>query len=122
MKGSYPNSQKTLWEKEKLLVTSNFSFSHSVFKRLVSQGSQKVSLCGIGLILLTNGKNLHGSKLKAFTNDKINVNVTDLKFVLGKVKCIVRKSDNAGNRYLLLFSLCFHTASFLGSLKLGIVL
>ena len=23
---------KTLWEKEKLLVTSNFSFSHSVFK------------------------------------------------------------------------------------------
>ena len=25
---------KTLWEKEKLLVTSNFSFSHSVFKPL----------------------------------------------------------------------------------------
>ena len=36
-------------EKEKLLVTSNFSFSHSVFKRLVSQGRQKVSLCGNGL-------------------------------------------------------------------------
>ena len=33
-------------EKEKLLVTSNFSFSHSVFRRLVSQGRQKVSLCG----------------------------------------------------------------------------
>ena len=29
---------------------SNFSFSHSVFKRLVSQGHQKVSLCGTGLI------------------------------------------------------------------------
>ena len=29
--------------------TSNFSFSHSVFKRLVSQGRQKVSLCGNGL-------------------------------------------------------------------------
>ena len=40
---------KTLWEKKKLLVTSNFSFSHSVFKRLVSQGRQKVSLCGNGL-------------------------------------------------------------------------
>ena len=39
---------KTLWEKEKLLVTSNFSFSHSVFKRPVSQGHQKVSLCGNG--------------------------------------------------------------------------
>ena len=35
--------------KEKLLVTSNFSFSHSVFKRLVSQGRQKVSICGNGL-------------------------------------------------------------------------
>ena len=29
------NGLKTLCEKEKLLVTSNFSFSHSVFKRLV---------------------------------------------------------------------------------------
>ena len=28
--------------KGELLVTSNFSFSHSVFKRLVSQGRQKV--------------------------------------------------------------------------------
>ena len=45
---SYPKGQKTLWEMEKLLVTSNFSFSHSVFKMLVSQGRQKVSLCGNG--------------------------------------------------------------------------
>ena len=28
---------------------SNFTFSHSVFKKLVSQGRQKVSLCGNGL-------------------------------------------------------------------------
>ena len=28
---------KTLWEKEKLLITCNFSFSYSVFKRLVLQ-------------------------------------------------------------------------------------
>ena len=27
---------ETLWVKEKLLVTSNFSFSHSIFKGLVS--------------------------------------------------------------------------------------
>ena len=39
------------WEKEKLVITSSFSFSHSVFKRLVSQGRQKVSLCGNGLIM-----------------------------------------------------------------------
>ena len=50
MAESYPNGKKTLWEKEKLLVTSNFSFFHSVFKRLVSRGCQKVSLCGNGLI------------------------------------------------------------------------
>ena len=42
------NGKKTLWVKEKLLVTSNFSFSHSVFKRLASNGRQKVSLCGNG--------------------------------------------------------------------------
>ena len=51
MAESYPNGKKTLWEKEKLLVTSNFSFSHSVFKRLVSQERQKVSLSGNGLSL-----------------------------------------------------------------------
>ena len=49
MAKSYPNGYKTLCEKEKLLVTSNFSFSHSVFKRLVSQGRQKVSLSGNGV-------------------------------------------------------------------------
>ena len=35
--------------KRELLVTSNFPFSHSVVKRLVSQGRQKVSMCGNGL-------------------------------------------------------------------------
>ena len=30
-----PTGKKTPWEKEKLLVTSNFSLSHSVLKRLV---------------------------------------------------------------------------------------
>ena len=51
MAESFPYGKKTLWEKEKLLVTSNFSFSHCVFKRFVSQGRQKVSLCGNGLTL-----------------------------------------------------------------------
>ena len=34
MTGSSINGYKTLWKKEKLLVTSNFSFFHRVFKRL----------------------------------------------------------------------------------------
>ena len=39
-------------------MTSNFSFSHSVFKRLVSQGRQKASLCGNGLNKEGNVSNL----------------------------------------------------------------
>ena len=34
MAESSPNGMKTLWEKEKLLVTSNFSLSNSVSKGL----------------------------------------------------------------------------------------
>ena len=40
--------RKHCGEKEKLLITSNFSFSHSVFIRPVSQRCQKASLCGNG--------------------------------------------------------------------------
>ena len=36
--------KKTLWEKEKLLVTSNFSFSHSVLKKLALQTGKKQGL------------------------------------------------------------------------------
>ena len=42
--------KKTLREKEKLLVTSNFFFSHNVFKRLyISVVHQNAVLCGNGL-------------------------------------------------------------------------
>ena len=40
---------ETLREKEKLLVTSNFSFSHSVFKRLLLQTRKNQGLFGKGL-------------------------------------------------------------------------
>ena len=46
---SSPNGLKTLWEKEKLLVKSNFSFSHSVFKRLVLQTRKNQGMFGKGL-------------------------------------------------------------------------
>ena len=42
---------ETLWEKEKLLVTSNFSFSHCVFKRLVQQTHKNQGLFGKGLMM-----------------------------------------------------------------------
>ena len=37
MEQSSPRGSKTLWGKENFLITSNFSFSHSVFKRLILQ-------------------------------------------------------------------------------------
>ena len=46
---SSPYWYKALWEKEKLLVTSNFFFSHSVFKRLVWQTRKNQGLFGKGL-------------------------------------------------------------------------
>ena len=45
------NGWKTLWEKEKLLVRSNFSFSHSVFKRPVLPTRKNQGLFGKGLKL-----------------------------------------------------------------------
>ena len=44
-----PNKLKTLWEKGKLLVTSNYSFSHGVCKRLVLQTRKNQGLFGKGL-------------------------------------------------------------------------
>ena len=49
MSENSPNGYKTLREKEKLLVTSNFSFSHSVFIRLVLQTRKNQGLFGKGL-------------------------------------------------------------------------
>ena len=49
MAKSFLKGEKTLWKKEKLLVTSNFSFSHSVFKRLVLQTRKNQGLFGKGL-------------------------------------------------------------------------
>ena len=46
MAESSPNGQKTLWEMEKLLATSNFPFSQSVFIRLVLQTRKKQGLFG----------------------------------------------------------------------------
>ena len=49
MAESSPNGSKTMWEKERLLVTSNFSFSCSFFKRLLLQTRKNQVLFGKGL-------------------------------------------------------------------------
>ena len=42
----------TLWVYKKMLVISIFSFFHNVFKRCLSHGHQKSSLCSKGLSLI----------------------------------------------------------------------
>ena len=63
---SFPKGLKILWEKEKLLAMSNFSFSRSVFKRLVLQTRKNQGLFGKGLtasrLLFANALNLVQSK------------------------------------------------------------
>ena len=51
MAESSPKVQETLWEKEKLLVISTFSFSHRVFKRIILQTLESKGLFWKGLIL-----------------------------------------------------------------------
>ena len=46
------NGLKTLCEKEKLFIMSNFSFPHSVFKRLVLQTRENQGLFGKWLTML----------------------------------------------------------------------
>ena len=81
-----------MWEKEKSLVTSNFSFSHSVFKRLVQQTRKNQGLFGKGLNVYQK-----------------------LKFALGRVENIMGQGENAGFQHFLLFPKGF----FLSEVKGG---
>ena len=46
--GKFSKMGRKHWEKEKLLITSNFSLSYSVFKRLVLQTRKNQGLFGKG--------------------------------------------------------------------------
>ena len=62
---SYLIEFKTLWEKEKLLITSNFSFSHNVFKSSLVLMRQNEYLWSNGL---TNNKTLRKNPFNPFPN------------------------------------------------------
>ena len=87
------NRLKTLWEMEKLLFMSNFSFSHSVLERLLLQTRKNQGLFGKGL------------------NETQNI-----KFVSHRVENIVGKREmlveNAGYQHFLLFPQSFQKAHF----------
>ena len=70
--------------------------------------------------ILTNDKILDWSILKAFADDKTNLNETS-QLVLQRVENIVRKGEYVGKQHFLLFSHCFQKPTFLGSLKVEIV-
>ena len=92
-------------EKEKLLVTSNFSFSHIVFYHFNP---------------LPHGKILDLSKLKAFADDSFKVSQM-VQFCIDRVENIVGKGENAGYQHFLLFPQFFQKASSPGSSKVIIV-
>ena len=78
MADSSSKVQKTLWEMETLLVTSNFSFSPSVFKRPVLQTRENQGLFGKGLIATFQlpsaaSLNLEWSQNGVFGNGLISV-------------------------------------------------
>ena len=67
MDESSSNWKKTLSEKEDFLVTSNFSFSYSIFKRLELQTRKNQDLFGKGL----NSQHLQdNSKVKINEHEK----------------------------------------------------
>ena len=65
------------------------SFSHSVFKWLVSKGRQKVSLCGNELTLYHTIPTFNDPEGDGFFDN------------------IVGKAENAGNQHFLIFPQCF---------------
>ena len=110
-----------LWVKEKLMVTSNFSFSHNVFKRLVLQTCKNQGFLGKGLTgkkrlnSLPKDKFLYGSK---FADDNSNTVLT-MEFVFYRIKNIVGEGENVGYQHFLLFPQCFKKPSVSGRLTLS---
>ena len=117
-----------------MLVTSNFSFSHSVFKRLISQGRQKVSLLWNGLKAWSNqadrrvmDRNSFYSFVSIiyvcylsgeFANNNLKFDGNDSKFSK-RVENTARKGEIARCEQFLFFSLCFQKTSTADTYKPG---
>ena len=82
---SYLIEQKTLWEKQKLLVMSNFSFSHNVFKSRLLLMCQNEYLWSEGL----KGGNQIMSYLCYMMPKYTTVHIIDLvrSYCNGRVTC-----------------------------------
>ena len=99
MAESFPNGWKTLWEKEKLLVTNNFSFSHSVFKRLIPQTHKNQGWFGKGLKAIFEGNFISHVFILIFIYMlTIYHSISGLTTLIKEpFENIVGKGENAGN-------------------------
>ena len=68
----YLIEKKTLWEKEKLLVTSNFSFFHNVFKSslLLMRQNEYLWSKGLNVVLLIKEKKNVGKIYKKLSSSR----------------------------------------------------
>ena len=110
MAESSRKGEKTLWKKEKLLITSNFSFSRSVFKTLVRQTRKNLGLFGKGLKHL---QTIMSEALKC-----LNLHSTEWKTLWEKEKMLVTSMFSFSNTFYNAFKKAF----LLGSLKVLIML
>ena len=80
MKNKCHMGRKTLWEKkkEKLLVTSNFFFSHNVLHNYVSLVCQNVVLCGNGL----------REELSTILSSNLKMSATSLSLEQSQICCL----------------------------------
>ena len=69
---------------------------------------------------LPNNKILDMTKLKAFADDKLNIDKMTIS-VLDRVENTEGKGENAGYQHFLLYPQCFPWPSSLRLLKVGIV-
>ena len=93
---------KTLWEKEKLLVTSNFCFSHNVFKSCLLLMRKNEYLWSKRLTLYKRQNSRLGSNGTNFADNK-EIFIKLWNSHLGKKENIVGKGQNAGYQHCFLF-------------------
>ena len=108
---SSPKGYKSLWEKEKLLNTSNFSFSCCVVKRLILQKhkNQGLVLVWERVKLLPDDKISDRSKLKQSADDNFKFDENSRKFSK-LVENTVGKGEIACYEQFLLYPQCFQKA------------
>ena len=86
---------ETVWEKEKLLIMSNFSFSHTVFKRLELQTRKNKCLFGKELNTLYDRMKLFATRNFALSNH-VFYPFGELSVIFIKFKIVIFKLIQIG--------------------------